>query len=107
MKYYKKWFAEGHITKEEANGWRDGNENDLSIAAKLGFDFNWYTTFKPNPGLITLMPHFERKVLEQMPDGFVKVLNPEGVIIMKREGAGSIPAEVDHLLKDRESWEEH
>ncbi len=35
------------------------------------------------------------------------VLNEEGVVILRKPGATSIPTEIDHLLKDRASWEEH
>jgi uroporphyrinogen decarboxylase len=31
----------------------------------------------------------------------------DGVIVIQKPDAGSIPAEVDHLLKDRASWEAH
>lgn len=99
-----KWFSEGHITREEAEGWRDGNQIDKEISKKLGFDFNWGTCFCPNT---SLMPCFEEKIVEVLPDGTKKFLNAEGVVVLKKDNAGSIPAEVDHLLKDRCSWEEH
>jgi uroporphyrinogen decarboxylase len=35
------------------------------------------------------------------------VLNGEGVIILEKAGTRGIPPEIDHLLKDRKSWEEH
>lgn len=38
----QKWEKEGHITREEATGWDDGNPLDGSISEKLGFDFNWF-----------------------------------------------------------------
>lgn len=102
-----KWVDEGHISKEEAGGWADGNQNDISIAKKLGFDFNWFTTVMPITGMTPLYPAFEPKVLEELPDGFYKMVNSNGGVELHRGGAGSIPAEVDHLLKDRSSWEEH
>ena len=40
-----KWAEEGHLTREEAEGWDDGNAVDRAITAKLGFDFNWYSCF--------------------------------------------------------------
>lgn len=98
----QKWQKEGHISEYEAKNWRDGNECDASIAKKLGFDFEWYTVFGPERGI---MPVFEQKVIEELPDGFKKVMNVNGVIVLQKEGAGSIPAEVDHTLKDRQSWE--
>jgi hypothetical protein len=100
----EKWYKEGYVTKEEARGWYDGNEYDLSISKKLGFDFNWYSCFGGNTGLF---PAFERKVIEEMPNGMRKVLNWEGVVVLEKDDAVSIPAEVDHILKDRESWEKH
>jgi hypothetical protein len=36
-----------------------------------------------------------------------KVQDGHGVIILEHPGVISIPAEIDHLLKDRASWEEH
>lgn len=100
----QKWMMEGHISQEEAVGWGDGNDADRSIAEKLGFDFNWFTVASPWTGL---KPGFEARVLEELPDGFKKVLNGFGGVELHREGAGSIPAEIDHLLKGRDSWEEH
>lgn len=106
-KTLEKWMQEGHITEDEARGWGDGNQYDLSIAKKLGFDFNWFTTTMPTTGMTLLYPAFETRVIEELPDGFYKVVNSNGGVELHREGAGSIPAEVDHLLKDRKSWEEH
>ena len=100
----KKWHIEGHLTKEEAGGWRDGNDVDKSITKKLGFDFNWYSCFRPET---SIAPLFESEILEVMPDGTRKVRNRLGVVELQKDGAGSIPAEVDHLLKDRASWNEH
>jgi len=100
----EKWANEGHITKEEATSWDDGNAADESISKKAGFDFGWYTCYHP---ITTLLPPFERKVLEVMPDGSRKVLNKGGAIEIEKDEAGSIPAEVGHTLVDRASWEEH
>jgi hypothetical protein len=100
----EEWHREGHISAEEANGWDDGNTFDRSISDKLGFDFNWYSCFAGDTGL---HPLFEERVIEQQPDGTRKVLNVDGAIVLQKDGVRSIPAEVDHLLKDRASWEEH
>src|ERR1039457_551850 len=43
----EKWAAEGHLSDEEAAGWKDGNRFDRSISAKLGFDFNWLNSIYP------------------------------------------------------------
>lgn len=99
----RKWAVEGHITEEEAVNWKDSNKFDDSIGSKLGFDFNWHTLFGAGRGL---SPIFETKVLETLPGGMQKVLNRDGVVVLQREGAVSIPSEVDHLLKDRASWNE-
>ena len=99
-----KWAAEGHLTEEEAEGWGDGNTVDAVISRKLGFDFNWGCALHLNTHL---RPAFESAVLEELPDGSRKVLNGDGVVVLEKPGAGSIPAEFDHTLKDRASWEEH
>lgn len=99
-----KWATEGHITQEEARTWWDGRPADVSIGNKLGFDCGFRTVIKvPN----NLDPWFESEVVEEFPDGTKHVLNHEGVIVVEKPGATGIPAEVDHLLKDRKSWEEH
>lgn len=99
----QKWAAEGHLIKQEADSWGDGNPMDAVISAKLGFDFNYYSCFHPNTGLV---PPFESKVIKELPDGATHVLNNYGVVELHEPGAGSIPAEIDYLFKDRNSWEE-
>lgn len=99
----EKWQNQGHLTREEAEGWRDGNDIDKIISNKLGFDFNWANTYNPKN---CLYPSFERKVAEVYPDGSRKVLNGDGMFVLEKDGAGSIPMEIDHILKDRSSWEE-
>lgn len=98
----EKWYREGHLTHEEAYGWSDGNAVDRQISKKLGFDFNWYTTYDCSTGLF---PGFSREVVETLPDGSRKVVNGDGMIILEKDNAGSIPMEIDHLLKDRQAWE--
>lgn len=98
-----KWAAEGHITQEESDEWRDGNAADASISRKLGFDFNWYSCFHWDH---FLKPGFERRVTKHNPDGSREVMNVDGVIVVEKDEAGSIPGEIEHLLKDRKSWEE-
>ena len=100
----ERWQQEGHITEEERRRCGDGNPAEDSIAQKLGFDFSWQTMFYPNS---LVRPGFESKVVAEFPDGSKHVRNHVGVIEMQAPGAGSIPAEIDHLLKDRASWEEH
>jgi uroporphyrinogen decarboxylase len=103
----EKWCLEGHLTREEIDGLGDGNEKDRRVGDKIGFDFNWFTTFMEKAGFGSLMPVFERKVVEELPDGMRKIINEDGVIVMDKPGVRSIASEVDHLLKDRASWEEH
>ena len=100
----EKWVKEGHISKDEAEG-RNGGNPPPEAMERLGFDFGWGCgVFGCNT---SLNPVFERKVVEELPDGTMKVRDHDGVIILQAPDAGSIPAEVDHLLKDRQSWEEH
>ncbi len=99
----KKWAAEGHLTAEEASQWGDGNPTDAAVSAKLGFDFNWYSCFHPN---CTLLPPFDYKVIREFADGTRHYLNGDGVVLLQHPDAGSIPAEIEHLLTDRSSWEE-
>jgi uroporphyrinogen decarboxylase len=99
-----KWAHEGHLTQEQASYWGDGNSIDAQIGEKLGFDFGWYNCFHPET---RLLPPFEEKLIEGFPDGGRAVLDGEGVVILRKPGVTSIPTEIDHLLKDRASWEEH
>ena len=100
----EKWHREGHISDAESAGVYDNSANIEIISHRLGFDFSWSSMFAGNCGL---NPRFEPKILEVLPDGNVKKLNAEGVIVIERPGNVSIPFEVDHLLKDRESWEQY
>ncbi|MDP6038758.1 MAG: hypothetical protein QGG64_09425 [Candidatus Latescibacteria bacterium] len=100
----QKWAGLGHVTMAEADAWADGNEVDAIITERLGFDFNWQTMFAP---ACRMWPGFKSEVVAEFPDGTKHVRNGHGVVVMQRPGAGSIPAEIDHLLKGRDSWEEH
>ena len=99
-----KWASEGHITQEQAETWTDGNTTDAAIEKKLGFDFNWSSTFQAS---IALDPGFGQKVVKEFPDGTQHIQNNDGVIVLARPEAGSIPAEIAHTLVDRASWEKH
>ena len=96
------WRDQGHITPEDALSVFDSSPNEKKLCARLGFDFNWYSTVGGRNGLL---PSFEWKVLEELPDGYRKVLNGVGAIILDKPRTTSIPPEIDHTLKDRESWE--
>lgn len=99
-----RWAAEGHISREDATEHRDGNPADLRISSALGFDFNYQTMFRP---VDVPLPGFETEVLEVLEDGTEHVRNSLGAVVTRKADAGSIPAEIDHLLKDRSSWETH
>lgn len=99
-----KWCDEGHLPKELKGIYDYDLETENIIADKIGFDFGWNAVYGVDSDI---SPLFETKTLEETADGFIKVLNSRGVIILQKEGTGSIPAEVDHTLKDRESWVEH
>lgn len=98
-----RWQSEGHLSKEEIQMHFEGN--DLAILTKLGFDFNWENTFvRTNT---RLLPEFESKVIEHFPDGSRSVQNKDGITVLEIDDVVSIPAEIDHLLKDRRSWEKY
>ncbi len=99
-----KWAAEGHISPDETGPYEDGSELDQKITEKLGFDFNWASFLNPN---CRLQPAFEEKVIKTFPDKSTHIQDQYGVILLNRPDAVSIPAEIDHLLKDRRSWETH
>jgi len=100
----QKWAAEGHLTAELAQAWGDGNDADAEIGRRLGFDFNWYSCLHTHT---TLRPGFAREVIRVLPDGSRHVRNGDGVVLLERPDAGSIPAEIEHLLTDRATWEQH
>jgi hypothetical protein len=99
-----KWAHEGHITMEQATHWTDSTPIDKQIGDKLGFDFGWFNCFNPD---IFLSPLFESKVLKVHEDGSREFLQADGVVVVQKDDVRSIPAEIDHLLKDRRSWQEH
>lgn len=104
----EKWCNEGHLKPEEIAGVSDGSPAEKAVSSKLGFDFNWFDVFRDKSDVLSsLYPPFERKVIEEFPDGKKTVINEYGVIELLKESAVSIPTEIDHLLKDRKSWEEH
>jgi hypothetical protein len=103
----ERWCMEGHLTPEEIKDVFDGSKKEIELSGRLGFDFNYFTTFQDNSVFGSLFPAFEPRVLEEMEDGMYKLLNEEGAIVLQKKGVRSIPSEVGHLLVDRRSWEEH
>jgi len=99
-----KWAGEGHISRDIAETWGDGNPTDARISEILGFDFNWYSAFHPGT---FLSPGFAEETIATFPDGRMHIRDGSGVTHVQEPEAGSIPAEIDHLLKDRASWEQH
>jgi uroporphyrinogen decarboxylase len=99
----EKWVAEKHITKDEAKDLWDGGETDRALGKKLGFDFNYYTTFSTCGAL---SPGFETKVVKEFPDGSKHIQGGDGAITLWKPNTTGIPAEIGHTLVDRKSWEE-
>ncbi len=100
----QRWAEQGHLPRDLAQAWGDGNDADAEIGRRLGFDANWYSCVHTDTGL---RPNFQREVLCELPDGSRHVRNGDGVVVLEMPGAGSIPAEIAHLLTDRASWEQH
>lgn len=99
----EKWAAEGHISEALLKAHGDGNPADYELNALIGWDFNWQCMFFPTH---SLKPGFESKVIATLEDGTEHVLNRDGVVLCRKPGTGSIPAEISHTLTDRKSWEE-
>ena len=98
-----RWADEGHISREDVTSICDGSPAEVRLSEKLGFDCNYYSAFTPDTGLY---PLFERKVIEEMPNGYRKVFTAYGTTILDCDDNESINAEIDHLLKDRKAWDE-
>ncbi|MBN1436421.1 MAG: hypothetical protein JW936_05050 [Sedimentisphaerales bacterium] len=99
-----KWAQEGHLSQDLADNWWDGGPADVEISKLLGFDTNWYANLHPATGL---SPTFDPHIVKEFPDGSKHVMNTDGVVVLQRPEAGSIPGEIEHTLVDRASWEEH
>ncbi len=96
------WAGQGKISKDIAQHCWDGSPAEAELDKIIGWDFNWYKTVGSNNGLL---PGFEHKVLEVLPDGTRRVQNGDGLIEKIKPGISSIPSEDDYLLKDREAFE--
>jgi uroporphyrinogen decarboxylase len=99
-----RWAEQGHLPMDLARAWGDGNTADYEVTERLGFDFNWQSVFHPNS---LLSPGFPAEVVAEFDDGSKHVRNGNGVVLLQRPEAGSIPAEIEHTLVDRASYEEH
>jgi len=100
-----KWALDGHVTKEDAEDYRINGDNgpaDRKIMDMLGFDFNWNNGFEANT---SLFPVFEKKVLEERPDGSKVIIDSVGLKVLIKPGIVSIPAEIGTCLTGRDAWE--
>lgn len=98
----EEWAEQKKIPKELSIRNHDGSEKDRELDRLIGWDFNWCCTVGSKNHLL---PGFEEKVLEVLPDGSKRVLNSDGLIERIKPGICSIPSEDDYLLKDREAFE--
>ena len=99
-----KWADEGHLSREEAEAYQDGNDIDAALCDRLGFDHCWTCACGADN---YLKPLFEEQTVKDLPDGSRHMRNSEGVIELDVPGTTSIRAEIEHTLVDRKSWEEH
>ncbi len=99
-----KWAREGYVPKDIYESGDRGLLFD-TVNRQLGWDqdFGNAVSFS-NMGLF---PGFTPEVVKQFPDGSVYLRNGDGVTELHKPDTVSIPAEIEHLLKDRESWEKH
>lgn len=98
----KKWVQEGHLPKDLLELEDYSYELEDIISQRLGFDFGLHAR---RVTTTELFPFFQEQLVETLENGFEKWRNSDGVYVLSKKGAGSIPAEIDHLLKDRASWE--
>lgn len=99
----EKWCAEGHVTRDEVEGYDDNNEFDRAVMGRLGFDFNW------NGGINVssfLRPGFKSEVIATEPDGSVLRRDGNGLLVRIKPGVVSIPANAGTSMTGREAWEE-
>jgi hypothetical protein len=101
---YQKWEAEGRIPCAEERKKLGQGSGERMVAEKLGFDSAWLEGASLACGL---RPGFKQEVLKTFPDGSQHLRQADGVTVLVNPAALSIPAEIDHLLKDRATWEEH
>ncbi len=102
----EKWAKEGSIPMDiftEFAG--DGSPAEVRLDKIIG----WDQSYGAGHGFYAndLFPPFEEKIVKEFPDGSKHVLNYYGVVELKKPEAGSIPAEIEHTLVDRESWEKY
>jgi hypothetical protein len=96
-----KWAAEGHITREQAQGQAFGNAIDVELNKLLGWDFCWTCAFVWNN---RLNPMLDPYIVDERADGSRLVMNEDGLYFREKAGVTSLPGEVDHVLKGRTEW---
>lgn len=97
------WANEGHISHKIATRANDSNNYDRQLDEILGWDFCYGLRCSAINGLL---PPFPKKKIEVRADGTL-IRSHLGVIELHKEGTNGIPAEIDYLLKDRESYEKY
>ncbi|MBP5274787.1 MAG: hypothetical protein ILO36_07615 [Abditibacteriota bacterium] len=100
----EKWAREGHIPRDIMETGDSG-----AIFGYVNRALGWDQDFGNAVSFFNmgLFPGFAPKVVRELADGSKHVMNGDGVTELHKPGAVSIPAEIEHLLKDRASWEEH
>lgn len=99
----QEWADQGHISRTLARAHYDGGPADKQLDKLLGWDFCYTARCSARNGL---MPSFDREIIKQ-DEGAIYFRNYLGVVEMSKKGTNGIPAEIDYLLKDRASFEEH
>ena len=61
-----KWAAEGHISREDAENWHDGNAVNEKLNNLLGFDWGYTSVIGVNSGPL---PPFPEETIRRLPDG--------------------------------------
>jgi len=112
----EKWASQGYLSDEEMDPVRkwgansmDGHKPESTIAGKLGFDDNFFI-YAGQKGAwydVPLYPTFEAKIIRNLDDVYFVKITRDGVYVKAREGATSIEEEIDHSVKDRESWKKN
>lgn len=73
----------------------------------LASNFFGMDSYHGGPGVnVHTCPGLKHEVVEDRGEQVV-VRNSDGVLLLQDKYSGSIPIHLDHLLKDRASWEEH
>ena len=97
-----RWTREGHIDPGQMGPMGDGMPGQDELNRLLGFDDTYYRCFQPHTGV---RPEFEPRVVEELPNGFRKLLRGDGSIVLESDDNESISPHVDHILKGRAEWD--